>query len=41
MTMPCIVPEQPLLLGLLHVRTTIGLLDLLASISGIVGAWFW
>ena len=35
MTMPYIVPEQPLLLGLLHVHTTIGL-DLLASIGGIV-----
>ena len=39
MTMPCIVPEQPLLLGLLHVRTTIGL-NLLASIGGIVSCLF-
>ncbi len=31
MTMPCIVPEQPLLLGLWHVHTTIGL-DLSAGI---------
>ena len=37
--MPCIVPEQPLLLGLLHVHTTIGL-DLLASIGGIVSCLF-
>ena len=39
MTVPCIVPEQPLLLGLLHVHTTIGL-DLLASIGGIVSCLF-
>ena len=39
MTMPCIVPKQPLLLGLLHVHTTIGL-DLLASIGGIVSCMF-
>ena len=39
MTMPCIVPEQPLLLGLLHVHTTIGL-DVLAGTSGIVSCLF-
>ena len=39
MTMPGIVPEQPLLLGLLHVHTTIGL-DLLASIGEIVSCLF-
>jgi hypothetical protein len=39
MTMPCIVPDQPLLLGLLHVYTTIGL-DLLASVGGIVSCLF-
>ena len=39
MTMPCIVPGQPLLLGLLHVCTTIGL-NLLASIGGIVNCLF-
>ena len=39
MTMPCIVPEQPLLLGLLHVHTTTGL-DLVASIGGIVSCLF-
>ncbi len=39
MTMPYIVPEQPLLLGLMHVHTTIGL-DLLASIGGIVSCLF-
>ncbi len=39
MTMPCIVLEQPLLLGLLHVHTTI-CLDLLASIGGIFGCLF-
>ena len=39
MTMPCIVPEQPLLLGLLHVHTTIGL-DLLAGTGDIVSCLF-
>ena len=39
MTMSCIVPEQPILLGLLHVHTTIGL-NLLASIGGIVSYLF-
>ena len=39
MTMSCIVPEQPLLLELLHVHTTIGL-NLLASIGGIVSCLF-
>jgi len=39
MTMPCIVPDQPLLLGLLHVYTTIGL-DLSASVGGIVSCLF-
>ena len=39
MTKHCIVPEQPLLLGLLHVHTTIDL-DLLASIGGIVSCMF-
>ena len=33
MTRPCIVLEQPLLLGVLHAHTTIGS-DLLASIGG-------
>ena len=33
------LPEQPLLLGLLHVHTTIGL-DLLASIGGIVSCLY-
>ncbi len=39
MTMPCIVPGQPLLLGLWHVHTTIGL-DLLAGTGGIVSCMF-
>ena len=39
MTMPCIVPEQPLLLGLLHVHTTIGL-DLSVDTGGIVSCLF-
>ncbi len=39
MTMLCIVLGQPLLLGLLHAHTTIGL-DLLASIGGIVSCLF-
>ena len=37
--MACIVPEQPLLLGLLHVHTTIGL-DLSAGIGGVVSCLF-
>ena len=39
MTMPCIVPGQPLLWGLWHVHTTIGL-DLLAGTGGIVSCLF-
>ena len=39
MTMPCVVPEQPLLLGWWHVHTTIGL-DLLAGTGGIVSCLF-
>ncbi len=39
MTVPCIVPEPPLLLGLLHVHTTIGL-GLLAGTCGIVSCLF-
>ena len=39
MTMPCIVPKQSLLLGLLHVHTTIGL-DLSAGIGSVVNCLF-
>ena len=39
MTMPCIVLEQPLLWGLWHAHTTIGL-ELLAGIGGIVSCLF-
>ncbi len=39
MTMPCIVQGQPLLLGLLHARITIGL-NLVAGIGGIVSCPF-
>ena len=39
MTIPCIVAEQPCLLGLLLVHTTIGF-DLLASIGGTVSCLF-